>query len=210
MAELLAFLVLAILLSITPGPDSVLVVRSTARGGRAAGVATACGAVCGGLFWGIAAVLGIATVLAQSAVLFQAIKYAGAAYLVLLGARTLIAQIRGKAAAAVPESADGQGDRLSRRQAFLIGFTCDVLNPQVGLFYLAVLPQFVPADQPFVPFALLLCLIENLVAIAWLLLIALISHAVTGFLRKPVVRRWLDRVLGGTLIGLGISVAVTP
>ncbi len=209
MNELAAFLLLAIVLSVTPGPDAVLVLRSSVRGGRHQGLATAFGAVAGSLVWGVAAAAGLAAVITQSATLFQTIRLAGATYLIFLGISTLRTQVRGRPNVTFAAIADGDCAHTPQgmHKAFGAGLLSDLLNPKVGLFYIAVIPQFIPVGAPVLQYSLLLCAIEIVVALVWFTLLAWVAHVVLNWLRRPVVDRWLQAALGSSLIGIGATVA---
>ena len=211
MSELWLFLLLAVLLSVTPGPDALLVLRSSVQGGGRLGSATAIGAATGSAVWGLLAAVGLATVVAQSATAYQAIRLAGAAYLILLGARTLLAgRSTGGTVTTPPPNADRGSEGAGLRRAFGAGLLSDLLNPTVGLFYLAVVPQFIPPGAPVLQYSLLLTALEILVALTWLLLLAWLAHAALAWLRRPAVDRWSQRLLGVSLIGIGTVVAVEP
>lgn len=210
MRDLLPFLLLAVLLSVTPGPDAVLVLRSSVRGGRRLGSATALGAATGSLLWGMLATVGLAVVIAQSAALYQAIRLAGAAYLIFLGVRTLLTHSRGRPPnPTIAQVTDGEpAPRGGLRRAFGAGLLSDLLNPKVGLFYIAVVPQFIPPGASVLQYSLLLTGIEIAVALLWLVLLAWIAHVALIWLRRPAVDRWLQRTLGVSLVGIGVTVAV--
>jgi threonine/homoserine/homoserine lactone efflux protein len=95
------------------------------------------------------------------------------------------------------------------RSAFAAGVLSDLLNPKIGLFYVAVLPQFVPAGRPVLGWLLLLCLIDVVVALSWLVVVAWMADAALGWLRRPVVDRWLQGGLSASLIGIGVAVSLT-
>ncbi|OQO90860.1 hypothetical protein B1813_15155 [Saccharomonospora piscinae] len=210
MSEILSFLLLAILLSVTPGPDAVLVLRSSARGGRRLGAATALGAATGSLFWGLLAVVGLAALIAQAGTLYQVVRLAGAAYLIYLGASTLVAHVRRRTTFDTATTGDAAptGTPAGMGRAFATGLLSDLLNPKVGLFYIAVVPQFIPPGASVVRYSLLLTAIEITVAVVWLVLLAWLAHRAMDWLRRPAVSRWLDRTLGVSLVGLGVAAAV--
>lgn len=210
MTELWLFLLLAVLLSVTPGPDALLVLRSSVQGGGRLGSATALGAAAGSAVWGLLAAVGLAAVLAQSATAYQAIRLAGAAYLILLGARTLLAGRSARHGVTTLPPDAGRRRALGMRRAFGAGLLSDLLNPKVGLFYLAVVPQFIPTGAPVLQYSLLLTGLEIIVALVWLLFLAWLAHAALAWLRRPAVDRWSQRVLGVSLIGIGAAVAVEP
>lgn len=146
--SLLAFLVAATLLAITPGPGIAYVLARTAAGGRAEGLASCLGTGLGGLLHVAAAALGLSALVAQSAVAFGLLKLAGVAYLAYLGLRLLLQQVPPLAI----ERVDRQGARRSLREGVLV----EALNVKTALFFLAFLPQFVAPDQALVPQLILL------------------------------------------------------
>jgi threonine/homoserine/homoserine lactone efflux protein len=199
--------VLAVVLSLTPGPDDVLVVRSAVRGGPRLGAATTLGVALGTSVWGVAAAVGLAAAVARSATAYDVVRLAGAGYLVVLGSAPLLARALGRARAAGPDLAP-TGGRLGIRAAFLTGLVGDVLNPRIGIFYLAVVPQFVPAGAPTLQFSLLLCAVDVAVATAWLLGLAWCASAAVAWLRRPAVVGWSQGVFSAVLVGLGTFTAL--
>jgi threonine/homoserine/homoserine lactone efflux protein len=93
------------------------------------------------------------------------------------------------------------------RRAFGVGLLSDMLNPKVGLFYLAVVPQFIPPGAPVLEYSFLLTGIETTVAVFWLVLLAWVAHAALAWLRRPAVDRWLQCITGVALVGIGTAVA---
>nr|WP_280949621.1 LysE family translocator [Saccharomonospora piscinae] len=176
------------------------------------------GAATGSLFWGLLAVVGLAALIAQAGTLYQVVRLAGAAYLIYLGVSTLVAHVRrrttfdtatGDAAPTGTPAGMGRASRASRAsKAFATGLLSDLLNPKVGLFYIAVVPQFIPPGASVVRYSLLLTAIEITVAVVWLVLLAWLAHRAMDWLRRPAVSRWLDRTLGVSLVGLGVAAAV--
>ncbi len=202
-----AFLAMTVLLSISPGPDDVLVLSSSLRGGTRLGLATVAGVAVGTSAWGVAAAVGLATLLGRSAPAYEVLCLLGAGYLVLLGVLPLVAELRG--------STGGPGDAGRPRspaggigRAFSTGLAGDLLSPKIGLFYLAVVPQFVPDGAPALQYTLLLCAIDVGVAVTWLAGLTLLAHAAGTWLLRPGVVRWTQRVFSAALIGLGVSSAV--
>src|SRR5918998_3105428 len=135
MAELLAFLGVAVLVIVTPGQDTALTVRNTLAGGRRAGVRTATGVVCGQAVWALAASAGVAALLVASEPAFLALKLAGAAYLIFLGGQALLAAVRRQAHE--PRLPPG-GNRHALRQ----GVLSNLGNPKMAVFFSSLLPQF--------------------------------------------------------------------
>ena len=195
------FLLAATVLAITPGPGLAYVVARTVAGGRSEGLASCCGTALGGLLHVVAAALGLSLLIAQSAMAFNLLKYLGAAYLVYLGIRMLV---RGQGVDAVTPAA-----ALGSRRALLEGLVVEALNVKTALFFLAFLPQFVaPGPTMAVQLALLGCIC---VALNTLVDVAAVRGA-AQWARPGAARlaraRLLQRVSGGTMIGLGAFLAL--
>lgn len=207
MTDIWTFLTMTVLLTLAPGPDDVLVVRTSLDGGVRRGLAAVGGVAVGSLAWGLAAALGLATVVARSDLVYDGVRLAGAAYLVLLGAGQLLDEVRRRARPHAVAAAEPVQVPIGTGRAFSAGLVSDVLNPKIGLFYLAVVPQFVPAGESALQYAVLLCAIDVAVAVSWLAALAWLAHAAVGWLRRPSVVRWSPRVLSVVLVGLGASTA---
>jgi threonine/homoserine/homoserine lactone efflux protein len=198
------FALLATLLTLQPGQDTLLVVRNAGQGGAAAGVATTAG-VCSGLFLHAAlSALGLSALLIASAELFTALKLAGAAYLVWLGLQSLLRLRRPYAAGGAPAVRRALPVATALRQ----GFLSNALNPKTAAFYLALLPQFAVRPERVLADSLALAGIHFAVAFAWLgLLSALVERS-----RRLAARAWLaraaDLVAGVALLGLGVRLAL--
>ncbi|WP_171162344.1 LysE family translocator [Streptomyces sp. I05A-00742] len=207
---ILGFALFSLLVTVTPGPDLVLVLRNCLRGGRRAGAATALGAAVGSLGWGVAAAFGLAAALQQWDTAFTVVKLAGAAYLVFLGAQALWAQRRAVALSREPEpapEAEGASGALGAGAAFRQGVLSCLLNPKVGVFFVAVAPQFLPDGASPLAMTLLFGAIDAVVAGAWLLLVTLGATRFMTWLRRPRVHRTMERTTGGVLLALGIGTA---
>lgn len=201
-----AFVVVAAVLVITPGPDFAVVVRNALRG-RRQGFATSAGTVSGLLVHTLTAALGLSAVLAASAVAFTVVKVAGALYLCWLGVRAFAAAGSHTAARNIPATTP-PALPLPTRSAFRHGLLTNVLNPKAPLIFLSVLPQFIPRGVAVLPRTLLLSLILVTLAAAWYLTLTGLVATLQPLLSRPVVRRRLDRVTGVVLVGLGIRLAL--
>ncbi len=204
--DLAGFLLLAVALTVTPGPDDVLVLRFGAGGGRRCAAAAALGVTTGTLAWGAATGVGLAAVMSGAGPVPVVVRLCGAAYLAGLG----IAGLRAQQPAGRHRDGGPRVDAVARgvRTAFAAGVLSDLLNPKIGLFYVAVLPQFVPAGGSALGWSLVLCLIDAAVALAWLLLMVWIAGAALARLRRPRVDVWLQRGLSAALIGIGAAVSL--
>ena len=208
MSQLLAFLGVAVLVIVTPGPDTAVTIRGTLLGGRRAGMLTATGVVSGQACWTVAASAGLTAVLVASEPAFLAVKFAGAAYLVYLGATALLAAVRGIEGPRTPE---GTAPRLARAGAFRQGLVSDLGNPKMAAFFTSLLPQFGtteagPSFWLMLGFGLLFCALTWL----WLALYAVALERLGETLRRPRVRRAIEAATGAVLVALGLRLAAEP
>jgi threonine/homoserine/homoserine lactone efflux protein len=192
---LLAFLGVAIIVIVTPGQDTALTVRNTLGGGRRAGVRTACGVVLGQAVWAVAASAGVAALLVASEPAFVALKLAGAAYLIFLGAQSLLAAVRRRAPVHVPRASGG----TELRQ----GLLSNLANPKMAVFFTSLLPQFGDSFVVLLALGLLFCSLT----LAWLSAYAFAVARAGDVLRRPRVRRTIDAVTGLALVALGLRLA---
>lgn len=199
--SILAFIGIAALLTILPGADMALVAKVTLLDGRRAAFFTSLGITAGLPVHATASALGLSLILATSAEAFTAVKFAGAAYLAYLGIRTIRDSLRPSADPAV-----AAGRARSRHAAFAQGFLSNVLNPKVALFYLTFLPQFISPGDNVLAKSLLLAGIHAGLGLVWLPLYAYAIDRLVVIIRGA--RRWLERVSGAALIGLGLRLAL--
>lgn len=202
----LGFALVAALLTLVPGLDTALVLRTSLTGTRRRAFATAAGIQVGCLAWGAAAALGATAVLAASTTAYRVMTLLGAAYLVWMGVRLLVASWRAPhgadpaAAAPAPPSA---------ARGFATGLVTNLLNPKVGVFYLATIPQFSATDVPPLAMGLLLASVHCLIGAVWLSALVLGSSALGARLATTAFARWVDRVTGGVLVLFGARVALS-
>jgi RhtB (resistance to homoserine/threonine) family protein len=203
------FFVFAVfLLNITPGPDTAYIVGRSVAQGRGAGLMSAFGISAGCCVHALACAFGLTALLAASATAFTVIKLVGAAYLIYLGVRMIIAK-----QAAAPSGATAAQAAAAKplRQLFMQGFWTNVLNPKVVLFFVSFFPQFVSADSPHKAWAFLtLGVVFVAMSTVWTSLVAWVAGSVTQrFSGKPGVRKWLDRTVGSAFVGLGLRLAAS-
>ena len=196
----LLFVGASIVLVLVPGPDMIYLLGRSFAQGRRAGAVAAIGINAGAYVHLAAAVTGLSAILLTSAVAFAVVKWAGAAYLVVLGIMTL----RGRGSG-LEVSTEGLVGR-SLRAIFWQGFLSDVLNPKVAVFFLALLPQFVsPQAGNAIGQLVLLGLTVNVIAIVINLLIVAASARIGRKLRgDPRIAHWLQKAMGALFIGLGV------
>jgi threonine/homoserine/homoserine lactone efflux protein len=204
-SALVGFAIASTLLILAPGPDSLLVMRNTLRGGRRAGWTTASGTISGILVWAVAAALGLSALLRASQAGYDAVRLAGAGYLVWLGIGSLRSSRR-RAGRADEEAGPAAGGFRSRH-AYLSGLLSNLLNPKIGVFFIAFLPGFIPAGTPAGLFSLVLGLWFLVETGAWLAALSWMAASGAGWLRRTAVQRGLERVTGIALIGIGLRLA---
>ena len=206
---LLGFALAATLLILAPGPDFMLVMRNTVRGGRRAGWVTACGTLSGLTLWALAAALGLSALLRVSHVAYDMLRLCGAAYLIWLGVTSLGNARRrgtGRSGPAVDVATLGQAPSRPGR-AYLNGMLSNLLNPKISVFFMAFLPAFVPAGASVSQFSLVLGAWFIAETGLWLAVVAWLADRGVRWLRRPTVQRWLERITGIVLIGFGLRLA---
>lgn len=196
------FAILAGVLTIIPGPDSALILRSALVQSRKHAYWTAFGIASGTFVWGAAAALGAAALLAASEVAFAILKIIGALYLAYLGISMIVKSFRRHVVVAGPVSPLG-----TLRGAFGRGALTNLLNPKVGVFYIALIPQFIPPGVPPVGMGLLLALVHVVESIVWFTALIVAAHFARKWLSSPRVSAWIDRVTGGILVAFGVALA---
>lgn len=198
---LLTFVPVAILLSLTPGVATALVVRNAARGGRRHALLTTSGNSVGVLAWACFAAAGIAAIVAASAAVFDAVKLAGAVVLLVIGLRSLVFHHGA--------DAGGFGGVIgSGRAAFRDGLVTSLANPKLAVFFVALFPQFIPRGAAVLPCTLAMAVVILAVDLIWYSTLALlVVRAKKAFTDGPWGRR-IERLTGAVLIGLGIRLAL--
>ena len=199
LAQTLAFLAAALVLTATPGPDNLMVLSMGMSRGRRAGIAFGLGCALGCLSHTLLAVVGISALVAASPVAFTALKWAGGAYLLWMGVQAW------RHAGAVRVGGEAMTE-TPLRQLFVKGLIANAINPKVVLFFLSFLPQFVVASQGAVEWQLgLLGVLFTAQAALLFGLLGFFSGSVGAWLnRRPSAGRWLDRLAGTVFIALGL------
>jgi threonine/homoserine/homoserine lactone efflux protein len=200
---LIAFSIAAGLLTIAPGLDTALVLRTAAAEGPRGAALAALGVVMGCLTWGAAVAFGLGALLAASQLAFTVLRWAGALYLVWLGVNLLL-KPRSHFGVELADEARGSGSH-----SWLIrGYLTNLLNPKVGVFYVSFLPQFLPAHVPAGPFIFLLAAMHALMGLAWFAVLILATRPIAHALKRPSVVRRLDRLTGVVFLGFGVRLAL--
>jgi threonine/homoserine/homoserine lactone efflux protein len=201
----LGFAVVAAALTVTPGLDTALVLRAALTRSRREAAATAAGITAGLFVWGTAAAIGVSALLTASEVAYDVLRWAGAAYLVWFGTRLLVRALR---RGVVADQLAG-GDVGSAWRAARLGLMTNLLNPKVGVFYAALLPQFLPTGSDPLFAALLLAGVHAVLTVGWFALLIGLASALSRWLRRPGTVRLIDGLTGTTLIGFGVRLALS-
>lgn len=199
--SLIAFTIAAALLTVTPGLDTALVLRTAAsEGGRRAFLA-GLGICLGCLIWGAVVALGLGVLLQASELAYTLLRWAGAAYLIYLGVKLIRSR---REDFGLDQAAVGrEGAWLWR------GLLTNVLNPKIGVFYVSFLPQFVPAGADIALTTLLLAAIHAVLGLIWFAALILATRPLAAALRRPQTIRLLDRLTGGVFLLFGARLALS-
>ena len=215
LTALLSFILVAGPLTLVPGLDTALVLRVALTRGRRHAFATAVGIGTGTLFWGAAAAAGLTVILTASHVAYTTLRIAGAIYLIWYGGSTLFAlwRSRGTAqstaelSATSATSATFASPEGGLTRAWARGTLTNLLNPKVGITYVALLPQFIPAGVPHLPMGLALAAVHDILGMLWFSLLIFGAHVARGILGRPAVKRAMEAITASVLLAFGIRLA---
>jgi len=202
-ARVLAFTGIAAIVTLTPGADTMLVVRSALVRGRRAGLLTVLGIGSGLFIHATLSALGLSVVLVRSARAFEIVKLAGALYLVFLGVQAIRRAARGAPIVERPT------DPAGAHRAYVDGLLTNVLNPKVAIFYLAFLPQFIGPGDPALAKSILLASIHFVEGLVWLSLVTVFVARLRPVLAQPRVQRALESITGLVFIAFGVKLALS-
>lgn len=210
----LAFAGVAAIINVTPGLDTLLVLRTSVAHGKAAGLHAALGILTGCLAWGLATAVGLTALLTASRFAYDTLRIAGAAYLTWLGVSALWRSRRGRAArstredAPVPDPKGAEDDRQpaaagprGRLAAFRAGLGTNLLNPKAGIFYMSLIPQFIPHGEPVFGATMLLTAIDAAELAVWYWAVSGAAAALGERIRRPSFRRRMEQFTGVAFLG---------
>ena len=200
-ALFLAFIAAATLLTITPGVDTAMVLRSAATEGPRSALFAGIGISIGCLIWAGAVSLGLGALLQASELAYTILKWAGAAYLVWLGLKMLI---KPRTTWADQDTPGAKGFAAMRA-----GFFTNVTNPKIGVFYVTFLPQFIPHGANVTLYSFFLALVHIALSVVWFAALTAATIPLGRALRRPNVIKTLDRVTGGLFIAFGLRLATS-
>ena len=198
------------LLTLTPGLDTALILRTAALGKRREALGVVLGIQTGTLVWGTLSSLGVSALLTASQTAYTVLRMVGAAYLIWMGARMLWGSLSRNAETDGTEAVQllGGSADAGLLKGLRRGVTTNLLNPKIGVFYVAVLPQFIPADAPHFAMGLLLTSVHVLEGLLWSGVLVAFAGVLRGWLQRPAARRVLDRVTGTVILAFGLQLAI--
>lgn len=206
LTEVLAFVVVAALLVMSPGPNGVLIAKTVPTSGRSDGFANIVGFVTSFYLHGALSIFGLSLILVQSAELFLLVKLVGAAYLIWLGGKALWEAWKGTSP--LPQQATRSGGRRGWLKAFGEGFLTNALNPKVSMFYLAAFPQFIPAGEGAVTAAFFLVFLHTVLNVLWFGAMVLLFARLSSGLRSGAFRRFIKALTGTVFVAFGAKLAL--
>lgn len=200
MRSISEFLVVALIVTMTPGPATATVIRVAARDGRRGALGAVAGNSCGVLLWGALSAVGVSSLILASEVAYDVLRIAGAAVLVVLGLRSLLHRGDREAVAADAPT------RTRALRGWRLGLVTGLANPKLAVFFVALFPQFLSPHAAVLPAALAMAGVIVALDVIWFsTLIWLVDRA--GALLRPRLQRRLEQITGGVLIGLGARLA---
>jgi threonine/homoserine/homoserine lactone efflux protein len=202
-----SFVLIAVVVSLTPGPATATVIRMSARSGRRTALAAIAGNSLGVLLWATLSAVGVSSLILASRIAYDVLKFGGALVLLTLGVRSLL-HSRRRGVEVVAEAAEvsplrGRGLAAGWRAGVLTG----VANPKLAVFFVALFPQFLDPEAPVLPYALAMALVVVAVDVVWFSTLAIAVDR-AGAVLRPRVNAWLERVAGGVMVALGTRLAM--
>ncbi len=198
------FLISGILLNLTPGTDTMYILGRSISQGKKAGIVSVLGISTGIVFHIILATLGLSVILAKSDLAFKIVKYIGAMYLVFLGIQNIVKKKDGTF------ELKNHKEEFNYKKIYISGILTNLLNPKVGLFFLAFLPQFIDPNyaESFLPFLILGATFLT-TSTTWCMILSIFASKISdGFRKNYKIKKWLDTATGALFIGLGIKLAL--
>ena len=199
--NVVAFTLAATLLTLTPGLDTALVLRTAAVEGKAQAIRAALGINAGCLIWGTAVAFGLGALIAVSELAYDVLKYCGAAYLCWLGLNMMVRPRNSMVA--------NDTTRVQNTNWFLKGMLGNVLNPKVGIFYVSFLPQFIPQGHSLILWTFGLVSIHVVIGFIWSMALIGATRPLAQILRREKVIQWMDRLTGGVFLLFAARLALS-
>jgi len=206
--QILGFVVITLLLVISPGPNGLLIAKTVATSGKKAGFANVAGFLAAFYMHGLLSVLGISVLLTKSADAFMVVKVLGAVYLAWIGIKSLISAFRQvdvarNAEATALNTKSQKPSSKSRLKPFCEGFLTNALNPKVSMFYLAAFPQFIPVGEHAFAYALLLVTLHSIMNMLWFSAMIMLFARLRTVGTSAIFQRLLKGGTGVIFLGFG-------
>jgi len=203
LSSLLTFSILAGLLVLLPGMDFALVLRYATTQSRKSAIVVMLGITSGLFVWGAFASLGISAILKTSQTAFNTLKIAGVLYMCWMGVKFIQSSFKPQTAMTV------EAKEIAQKRTFIRGLLSNLLNPKAGVFYLSVLPQFIPANSNHLFFGLLLTGIHATITIVYFVALILFINTLKDFFSRPKVVKYMERLSGFAIIGFGTKLLLS-
>ena len=197
---LIPYLIAITLLTITPGLDTTLIIRTATLEGKAKAFQAALGINLGCIVWGVIVACGLGALLMTSDLAFNILKWMGAIYLAWLGLN-LILKPRSQLA--------GLNDSTTAQNWFIKGFWGNLLNPKVGIFYISFLPQFIPQSSSPIIWTMGLVMIHVVIGLFWSIFLIVTMQSISAYLKQPKFIRYMDRITGSVFILFALKLALS-
>lgn len=198
---LIPYLIAISILTITPGLDTTLIIRTATLEGKMKAFQAALGINLGCIVWGVIVACGLGALLMTSDLAFNALKWIGAIYLTWLGLNLLL-KPRSKLASL-------NNSAVTRQNWFMKGFWGNLLNPKVGIFYISFLPQFIPQSASPVIWTMSLVMIHVVIGLIWSIFLIAAMQSISTYLKQPKFIRYMDRVTGSIFILFALKLALS-
>ncbi|NNP70981.1 LysE family translocator [Acinetobacter sp. Ac_5812] len=200
-AMLIPYLIAITLLTLTPGLDTTLIIRTATLEGKAKAFQAALGINLGCIVWGIIVACGLGALLMTSDLAFNALKWMGAIYLTWLGLNLLLK----------PRSqlANLNDSTMTTQNWFIKGFWGNLLNPKVGIFYISFLPQFIPQSSSPIIWTMGLVMIHVVIGLIWSIFLIAAMQSISAYLKQPKFIRYMDRITGSIFILFALKLALS-
>ena len=203
-AILIPYLIAITLLTLTPGLDTTLIIRTATLEGKSKAFQATLGISLGCIAWGIVVACGLGALLMASDLAFNILKWMGAAYLAWLGLNMIL-----KPRSQLADIQDNHSNRSTSENWFIKGFFGNLLNPKVGIFYISFLPQFIPAQASAVTWVMGLVMIHVVIGVLWSSLLILAMQPLSRYLKQPKFVKYMDRITGSIFVLFALKLALS-
>jgi len=201
---LIPYLLAITLLTLTPGLDTTLIIRTATLEGKAKAFQTAVGICLGCIAWGLVVACGLGALLMASDLAFNILKWMGAAYLAWLGLNMIL-----KPRSQLTDMQANNANLTTSQNWFIRGFLGNLLNPKVGIFYISFLPQFIPPQASAATWVMGLVMIHVVIGMLWSILLILAMQPLSRYLKQPKFVKYMDRITGSIFVLFALKLALS-